>query len=209
MSPRAAAAAGLLTDDRLPWFVTRGSGVVVLVLLTGSMVLGVLSTVRASSSWWPRFVTQALHRNIALIALALLAVHAGTAIAYGYLGLSLLDAVVPFRSTGRAFWGSVGTIALDLVLVSTATGLARHRLRLRGWRIVHRSAYLAWPLALAHGLGMGSDQHAGWSIVLTAVCVGVVAGAVSLRVTGLAEERRLEPGHAEPRRAPSGRRAAR
>jgi predicted ferric reductase len=173
----------VLTDERLLWFLNRGSGVVVLVLLTASTALGVLSTMRLSSTRWPRFVTQALHRNIALLVLVLMIVHAGTAIADEYVDLSMIDAFVPFASTDRVFWGSLGTLSLDLVLLAVVTSVSRHRFGLRRWRAVHLSTYAAWPLGLAHGLGMGSDQRSGWSIVLTVACVAVVAASVYLRVT--------------------------
>jgi methionine sulfoxide reductase heme-binding subunit len=197
----------VLSDDRLLWFVNRGSGVVVLVLLTASTALGVLATVRTTSSRWPRFVTQALHRNIALLSLVLLAVHAGTAIADSYVDLTVADAFVPFAAAYRPFWTALGTVALDLVLLAVVTSLARHRFGLRRWRAVHLTTYLAWPAGLAHGLGIGTDQRATWSVVLTAICVGVVAGALSLRLTGRGDGR---PGEGRPvGPSSSGRRSAR
>ena len=182
----------VLNDDRLLWFVNRGTGVVLLVLMTVSVALGVLATVRASSVWWPRFVTQALHRNIALLGLALLVAHVTTAIVDGFVDIQWLDAFVPFGAGYRVFWTALGTIALDLTVLVTLTSLARHRFGLRRWRAVHLTTYLAWPLALAHGLGIGTDQRTTWSIALTASCVGIVTGAIAVRLSGLAHERRLE-----------------
>jgi predicted ferric reductase len=182
----------LLSDDRLLWFVNRGTGVVVLVLLTFSLTLGVLATVRASSHWWPRFVTQALHRNIALLALALLIAHAGSAIVDGFVDIQVIDAVIPFGAGYETLWSALGTIALDLVVLAIVTSLARHRFGLRRWRAVHLTTYLAWPLGLAHGLGIGTDQRTGWSIGVTAACVGLVVVSLLIRLTGLSHERRLE-----------------
>lgn len=183
----------LLTDERLLWFVNRGSGVVVLVALTITTALGVMSTVRVSSRWWPRFVTQTLHRNLALLSVALLTVHVGTAVVDGYVDIGVVDVFVPFGSPYETLWTALGTIALDLIVLAALTSLARHRFGLRGWRTLHLSTYLAWPLALAHGLGMGTDQTQTWSVVLTALCVGTVAGAISVRLSGLADERRYNP----------------
>lgn len=182
----------VLSDDRLLWFLNRSTGVVMLVLMTASVVLGVLATVRTTSHWWPRFVTQALHRNIALLSLALLAAHVATAVIDSYVDIVWVDAFVPFGIGYRPFWGSLGTISLDLTVFAALTSVARHRFGLRRWRIVHLTTYLAWLLGLVHGLGMGTDQRTSWSVVLTAVCVGLVAGAGAVRLAGLAAERRLE-----------------
>jgi len=184
----------VFTDERLLWFINRGTGVVLLVLMTLALVLGVAATVRTSSSRWPRFVTQALHRNLALLSLALLAAHVGAAVIDGYVNIQVIDAVLPFGSGYRPFWVALGTIALDLMVVATLTSLARHRFRLRSWRIVHLTTYLAWPLALAHALGIGSDRSTAWSMLLTAICAGLVAGAIAVRLSALAHERRLRAG---------------
>jgi methionine sulfoxide reductase heme-binding subunit len=180
-----------LQDERLLWFINRGTGSVLLVLLTASVALGVLSTVRTGSSRWPRFVTQALHRNISLIALALLVAHAGAAIIDDYVDIKLVDALVPFGAGYRSFWVGLGTLASDLLLLAAASSLARHRLSLRNWRAIHLSTYLAWPLGLSHGLGIGTDQRTTWSVVLTAICVGLVAGAGAIRLSTLSQERKL------------------
>jgi sulfoxide reductase heme-binding subunit YedZ len=182
----------ILHDDRLLWFVNRGTGVVLLVLMTFSVALGVLATVRASSAWWPRFVTQALHRNVALLSLALLIAHVAAAIVDGFVDIQWVDAFVPFGSGYRMFWTALGTVALDLTVLVTLTSLGRNRFGLRRWRAVHLTSYLVWPLALAHGIGMGTDQRTTWSVALTAGCVGIVAGSVAVRLSGLAHERRLE-----------------
>jgi sulfoxide reductase heme-binding subunit YedZ len=183
-----------LNDDRLLWFINRGTGVVLLVVMTLALTLGVIATVRTSSSWWPRFVTQALHRNLALLSLGLLAAHVAAAIIDGFVDIQWIDAVIPFGSGYQTFWVALGTIALDLAVLATLTSLARHRFGQRRWRLVHLTTYLAWPLALAHGLGMGTDQQTMWSMLLTAICVGLVAGALAIRLSALAHERRLEAG---------------
>jgi hypothetical protein len=64
-------AAGFLDGPAL-WFANRGTGFVLLVLLTFSTMLGVLSTARFSPRLWPRMLTQGLHRNVSLLAVTFL-----------------------------------------------------------------------------------------------------------------------------------------
>jgi methionine sulfoxide reductase heme-binding subunit len=183
----------ILDDERLFWFLNRGTGVVLLVLMTASVALGVLATVRTTSRWWPRFVTQALHRNVALLSVALLIAHAGVAIYDSFVDLTMIDSVVPFMAGYRPLWSALGTISLDLTVLAVLTSLARHRFGLRRWRALHLTTYLAWLLGLGHGLGIGTDQRTVWSISLTATCIGVVALAGVVRLIGLTHERALEP----------------
>jgi sulfoxide reductase heme-binding subunit YedZ len=188
----AAETANLIQDDRLLWFLNRGTGVVLLMLLTASVALGVLATVRASSRWWPRFVTQALHRNISLLALGLLAAHVTAAVVDSYVDIRWFDAFVPFGAGYRPLWGAFGTLSLDLLLIATLTSMARHRFGHRRWRVVHLTTYLGWLLGLIHGLGIGTDQHTTWSVLVTASCIGVVAFAAAIRLATFAHEQKLD-----------------
>jgi len=72
-------AAGFLEGPAL-WFGNRGTGFVLLMLLTLSTVLGVLSTARLSLRRWPRMLSQGLHRNVSLLAVTFLAAHVATAV---------------------------------------------------------------------------------------------------------------------------------
>ena len=51
------------------WYATRATGLVTLLLLTASVLLGILTAGRFSTQRWPRFLSQGLHRNISLLVL--------------------------------------------------------------------------------------------------------------------------------------------
>jgi predicted ferric reductase len=180
----------VLNDPALTWYIARATGVVTLVLLTLSLVLGIAASGRTLSSFWPRFLTQGLHRNASLACLALLGAHIVAVVLDDYVVISWLDAVVPFVSTYRPLWLGLGTIAFDLVIVLVVSSLVRHRLGHRGWRLVHWSAYACWPLAVVHGLGTGADSRTQWSTYVTAACVLAVVLAIGWRLAvGRPEQR--------------------
>lgn len=177
------------------WYMTRSTGVVSLVLLTLTVVLGVVDVSRWSSPRWPRFVLDSLHRHVSMLVLVFLAVHILTAALDGFAPIGLLDAVVPFIGSYRPFWLGLGAVALDLLLAVAVTSMLRERLGYRAWRIAHWLAYACWPIALLHGLGTGSDVKSAWSLTLTALCVLAVAVAVCVRtLSGWPEHRRVRAG---------------
>lgn len=178
----ALAASGSGSAGRAMWYLTRGGGLVALVALTATVVLGVAATVRFATPRWPRFLTQGLHRNLSLFVLVLIALHVATSVADGYAPIGWLDAVVPFRSPYRPAWLGLGALAFDVLLAVAVTSLVRQRLGYRTWRIVHWAAYASWPAAVIHGLGTGSDTRARWVLLLTAGCVAAVLAAVGWRV---------------------------
>ena len=163
------------------WYLTRSTGVVSLLLLTVTMVLGVIDVTRWSTPSWPRFVLDSLHRSVSLLVLVFLGLHILTAVLDSFAPISLLEAIVPFIGSYRPLWLGLGAVAFDLLLALAITSLMRQRLGHRAWRITHWLAYACWPIALLHGLGTGSDVKSAWSLVLTAICVVAVATAVCVR----------------------------
>ena len=164
------------------WYATRAAGLVAMLLLTASLLLGLLTAGRFASPAWPRFLTQGLHRNISLLALAFLAVHVGTTIIDTYTSIALTAAFVPFSSPYHTFWLGLGAIAADLMLALLATSLVRHRLGYRAWRLTHWLGYACWPAALAHGAGIGTDRRTTWVLGLTICCALLVLTAGTWRL---------------------------
>jgi hypothetical protein len=164
------------------WYLSRGTGAVVLLLLTVSVVLGILDQRRWRPRGWPRFVLDALHRNISLLVLALLAVHIATSVIDSYAPIRLVDAFVPFVSAYRPVWLGLGALAFDLLLAVLITSMLRRYLGHRAWRMVHWLAYVSWPVAVVHGLTTGTDVKAVWLLALTAACAMAVLIATWARV---------------------------
>ena len=164
------------------WYATRATGLVTLLLLTASVLLGAMTAGRFSSDKWPRFLTVGLHRNISLLVLIFLALHIGTTVVDTYTSIPAAAAFVPFASSYKAPWLGLGAVAVDLLIVVVLTSLLRRRLGFRAWRRLHWLAYACWPLALAHGLGTGTDRKTLWVFAATLGCAAAVAVAATWRV---------------------------
>ncbi|HEX3606420.1 MAG TPA: ferric reductase [Candidatus Dormibacteraeota bacterium] len=169
-------------NDTLLWYTARGAGVVSMLLLSGVLALGMLARARVGGRGWPRFLTAALHRDLALMSLVFLALHIVTAVVDPFTHLGLVAAAVPFGSSYRTLWLGLGTVSLELMLAISATSLVRGLIGRRAWRAVHWLAYACWPLAIVHGLGTGTDAGSLWMDSLTVVCVAGVVAALVVRL---------------------------
>ena len=175
------------------WYLNRGAGAVTLVLFTATLVLGVLSVGGTPARGVPRFVTQAVHRNLALLAFVLLGVHVASSVVDEFVDIRWWQAFVPFGATYEPLWLGLGAAAVDVIVVVVVTSLFRNRIRQRTWRLLHQLAWPMWGLSLAHGVGMGTDLRAGWWLV-TAACAMVVPLAAAWRVALLVvDHARPEP----------------
>ncbi len=164
------------------WYLTRGTGAVALLLLTASVVLGVLGSIRFTAPRWPRFAVDSMHRDVSLLVIAVLVIHIITSVLDKFAPIKLTDAVIPFVSSYRPLWLGLGALSFDVLVALVITSLLRRRLGYRSWRAIHWFAYASWPIAVLHGLGTGSDSKIWWMLALTAVCVAAVVVAVLVRI---------------------------
>jgi sulfoxide reductase heme-binding subunit YedZ len=165
------------------WYLTRATGAVALILLTLSVTVGIAAIGRVQSRRWPRFAVDGVHRTSSLLAIVFLLIHIATAVLDSFAPISLLDSVVPFAGAYRPLWLGLGAAAFDLLLAVAVTSGLRQRLGYRSWRAVHWLAYGAWPIAVIHGLGTGSDATQEWMTVVYVVCALAVLVAALSRIS--------------------------
>jgi sulfoxide reductase heme-binding subunit YedZ len=159
------------------WYLNRATGLVALVLMTLTIVLGTTVRRQARLPGLPRFGVARLHRNVALLSALLLAGHVATAVLDSYVSIGPVAAVVPFTSGYRPLAIGLGALALDLTLLVVLTSLLRDWLPRWLWAPVHLASYVLWPVAAVHGLTAASDLGGGWVLWLVLGCAAATAWA--------------------------------
>jgi len=170
-----------MTKDPTFWILARASGLTAYVLLTLSMLAGLVvksrpfgRAVRAAS------VTDT-HRFLTLLALGALALH-GTALVLDTavkvpLGALLLPGASPYRPLPTA----LGVVAAELMALVVVSFPLRKRVGMRAWRRLHWATYAVFALATAHGLAAGTDSARPWAFGLYLGAVGAVVFATAWR----------------------------
>jgi hypothetical protein len=159
-------------------------GVLSLVSLSITVMLGLVATDRMVLSVRQRVLLQSAHRTTGVIAVAALFIHVLTKMAVQRIGV--IDLFIPFLARNQTLYVGLGTTAGFLMVSVLWTGIIRARFAGRGkpwmWRSLHSMAYLSWPIALLHGLNAGRAA-AGWVIVSYIVCVLFVLVALAVRLS--------------------------
>jgi DMSO/TMAO reductase YedYZ heme-binding membrane subunit len=184
----------LTSSSTTLWYATRATGIVALILLTVTVVLGILTAGRVRSRQWPAFAQADLHKWVSLLALVFLAFHVLTSVLDTYVHLGWASIVVPFSSSYEPLWTGLGTVAVDLMLAVAISSALRQRISARTWRGLHWLAYGSWPLAMAHALGDGTDGTKLWMDAVAGVCTVVVAWALVWRIGESRRNRRRTAG---------------
>lgn len=178
--------------DSALWSVARASGVVALVLFTLSILVGILTRSGRPLPGMPRFSLALIHRNIALVSTAFIALHVGTLLLDSYAHLNVIDILLPFLGSFKPVWQGLGTVAVDLLIAVVVTSLLRRRLGVRVFRVVHWLTYVMWPVALIHAIGNGTDGTSRWFLLFAAASAVTVTAALVWRVS----TRFIESAHA-------------
>ncbi|MFG2119698.1 hypothetical protein [Streptomyces sp. NPDC048710] len=174
-------AASAAAVGRVMAFLDYFAGVFTLLSLTAVVTCGLAATDRLVLTPRLRVAVQSVHRASAVAALGFLATHIAVKVVERHAAPQ--TAVVPFTG-GTALAVSLGTIAADLLVLITATGVLRGRFagsrRPWLWRVLHSTAYACWPISLAHGLTAGRTAHA-WVLWGYGLCAALVALALTVR----------------------------
>lgn len=172
----------LAVTSPLVWYLTRSTGIVALVLLTATVTLGMLTSVRTGGEYWPRFAISDLHRRISLLTMVFVVIHVVTAVMDTFVPIGWLSMLVPFTSKYKTLGVTLGTVSFDLLLAVAISSMLRGHISARLWRAVHWATYLSWPVAVIHTIQMGTDMSFGWVEALVAACCITVMMTFGWRV---------------------------
>lgn len=141
------------------WYLARASGVVAWLLLTASILWGiVLSTKAFPKRRRPAWLLD-LHRWLGGLTVAFVVFHVLAILADSYTPIQVVDVVVPFTSPWRPFAVGLGVIAGWALVAVQATSLAMRHLPRRVWHGIHFASYATFVLGTGHAFLAGSDRN--------------------------------------------------
>lgn len=181
-----------MRHDPTFWLLARAFGLTAYVLLTCSVLVGLMLRARPFRSLKPSAVTD-LHRVLALLGLSALVGHAVALVLDSTVRVTVPALFVPGLIAYRPVWTAVGVIAAEMMVIVYVSFSQRKRIGARNWRRLHWATYGVFAAATLHGLAAGSDSSRPWAFWIYLVAVGSVAGGTAWRVL-------VPPVRARPRR---------
>ncbi len=163
------------------WFVTRASGIVAWVLLTATVLWGILLPAKLFPKQRPAWILD-LHRWIAGLAIGFTAVHLGSLVADNYLHFGVAELLVPGQSDYKTIAVALGIVAMWLLVIVEVTSLARKRMPRRAWHAVHLLSYATFMLTSLHGVLAGTDATNPMFLITTVLAVTSVVFATVYRI---------------------------
>jgi DMSO/TMAO reductase YedYZ heme-binding membrane subunit len=186
-------------NPQIWWYLSRASGIVAWLMLTASVLWGIV----LATDLFPRRRRPAwlldLHRWLAGLTVFFLAGHLGALLADRHVKFGVLDLLVPFSSTWRPTAIALGIVAAWLLITVEGTALAMKRLSKKWWRDVHIASYWVFWGACIHAALAGTDTSQTVYTVTSLIVVAVVVFAASYRVLSRdLPKRKAERGSQRP-----------
>jgi methionine sulfoxide reductase heme-binding subunit len=163
------------------WYVARSSGIVAYLLLSSSVVLGILMAGRTRFISWPRFAVEEVHAFLATVTGVFIVLHGGALLLDTVVPFSLAQELVPFSAGYRPFAVGLGVVAAELTAAVGISNLFRPQLPHRVWRRLHYLTLAVWALATAHGLLAGTDRFDPWFAALATASISATLMAAWAR----------------------------
>ena len=171
-----------MKSDPTFWILARAGGITAYLLLTCSMLAGLILKSRPlGTRLKPAGVTD-VHRFLALLALLAIGLHGVGLVLDTTVRIDALGLVVPGRVPYRPLWTGVGVVTAELMLAVYLSFSVRKRIGVRNWRRLHWLTYAIFGSATLHGLLAGSDSGAAWARPLYLGAIGAVVLATVWRV---------------------------
>lgn len=162
------------------WLLARASGLTAYVLLTLSVLAGLVLKSRPTTRLRPAGVAD-VHKTLALSGIGALVLHAVSLVLDTTVKVSLAALVVPGLVAYRPAAVAAGVVGGWLFAVITASFWLRKRIGVRMWRRLHWFTYALFGLATIHGITAGTDASQPWARGLYLGALGSVVAATAWR----------------------------
>src|SRR4051794_2382820 len=123
------------TGGHLFWIASRAAGILTLLLASAAVGVGLLQGSRFAK---PGRNLKAIHEALSLATMGALVIHAVTLLGDGFMHPNVADLTIPFASSFKSFWTSLGIVSGWALILLGLSYYARQRIGVARWRTLHR-----------------------------------------------------------------------
>jgi methionine sulfoxide reductase heme-binding subunit len=164
------------------WITSRAAGFAALILASLAVSLGLLMSTKLVKG--KTIELRAAHEILSLSTIVAVVVHAVALLGDRYLHPSIADIAVPFASSYKSGWTTLGIVSGWSLILLGLSYYARRAIGAVRWRKLHRFTALAWVGGLVHALGEGTDAGQIWFLAMCAIVAIPALALLAMRTLG-------------------------
>ena len=170
-----------MKQDPTFWILARASGLTAYVLLTLSVLAGIVVKSRPFGKRIRQPAAIDTHRTLAALGLGALVIHMTALVLDKTVRMPVQALFIPGLSPYRPYWVAVGVLTTELMVVVYASFSLRRKMGFKNWRRLHWATYALFVGGTAHGLLSGSDSRRAWALAIYLGAIASVAAATTWR----------------------------
>jgi sulfoxide reductase heme-binding subunit YedZ len=163
------------------WILARASGLTAYILLTLSVLAGIVVRSRPLGARVRQAAVVDTHRTLAALGLGALFIHATALVLDKTVKMPVGALVIPGLSPYRPGSVAFGVLTAELMIVVYASFSLRKKIGFKNWRRLHWLTYALFAGGTVHGLLAGSDSGRAWALAIYVGAVASVAAATTWR----------------------------
>jgi predicted ferric reductase len=163
------------------WFLARASGLTAYVLMTLSVLAGLVVKSRPFGRAVRPVTATDTHRFLSLLALGAVALHGLTLMLDKTVHIGPAALLVPGLASYRPVATGAGVLAMEVAALIVISFRLRQRIGYRAWRRLHWATYGVFVAVTAHGIAAGTDTARPAIFALYLGAVFAVATATAWR----------------------------
>jgi predicted ferric reductase len=163
------------------WHLTRAAGLVAYGLLFTAVMTGILQSMRILPLPL-RPALAAIHNAASWFGLMFALLHGCVLLFDDYVTYTAWEIAVPFLSDHESVKEAAGILSFYLFFLLILSSDLQKKIGRRAWRLIHYGAFLAYALALTHGVILGTDTNALWMQIVYSGTAAITACVLALRI---------------------------
>ena len=175
---------------QLAWQFSRATAVISYVMLTASMIWGLILSTKISKAITPAPAVLAIHNALSWAALGLGVLHPLSLLFDNYFTYNIFHLLIPFIGPYRPLWVGLGVIALYGLLLINLSFKWKKKMGHKAWKAIHMLTFPTYVLVTIHGFMAGTDSP----------LIGAMYGLSAVAVLFLINYRFLSSGKSKPKK---------
>ena len=166
-------------QDHSWWLLSRSAGIVALVLVATSTLMGLILANGLVKAPQARKSIITFHEQTANAGLAAIGLHGVTLLGDSFLRPSVTNLLIPFTIDYRPVYVGIGILGGYAAAILGLSFYARKRIGGKRWRKIHRATPVVYAMGLIHTLGAGTDAGSSWLrafMLATAIPAAILLG---------------------------------
>jgi len=189
-----AGAFGFAGETKSFWYLSRSAGFVAYLLLWGSVAWGLLLSTKIGRGRLKAPALLDAHQFLSAVGLGFTFFHGLVLMGDQYLSFPLSAVLLPFAGTYEPLLVAAGQIGLWLSAMLILSFYVRKWISQRVWRAFHYTGFIAFWIALAHAIFLGSDSGVLWIQAMYAATAGSVLFLTYYRILTAGKAERVQRG---------------